>query len=179
MQMSQTVIVGSNNPIKINAVHNALSTIFPDIEFQCSGTDAPSGVADQPMTAHETLLGAQNRVSYIQQHHQADWYVAIEGGVDNFDYGAATFAYIVIAHQDKSSIGRSANLPLPNVVYQALCDGEELGHVMDRFFDTENIKQKGGAMALLTNDNVTREGVYQQAIMTALAPFLNPELFQQ
>lgn len=66
---------------------------------------------------------------------------------------------------------------MPNVVYSALCEGEELGHVMDRLFDTENIKQKGGAMALLTNNSVTRESVYTMAITTALAPFVNQQLF--
>lgn len=49
---------------------------------------------------------------------------------------------------------------------------------MDRLFNTNNIKQKGGAMALLTNNLVTREGVYQLALLTALAPFVNPELFE-
>ncbi len=173
-----SVIVGSKNPVKINAVATALSQIFPDITFNTQGVDAPSNVSNQPMTAQETLLGAQNRVSYAKQHFSADWYVAIEGGVDKFDYGAATFAYIVIEHQGKQSVGRSTNLPLPNTVYEALCQGEELGFVMDRLFQTNNIKQKGGAMALLTGDKVTREGVYTMAMMTALAPFLHAELFQ-
>lgn len=175
---TQTVIVGSKNPVKVNAVLNALQQIFPQYQFECLGVDAPSGVPEQPMNAAQTLLGAKNRVAHIRSQHQADWYVAIEGGVDNFDYGPATFAYIVIFHDGKESIGRSTNLPLPSVVYEALCDGQELGHVMDHLFNTQNIKQKGGAMALLTAGNVTREGVYTMAMMTALAPFLHSNLFE-
>lgn len=174
---SQKIIVGSTNPVKINAVSNAFSAMFPNIDFTCEGVFAPSEVADQPMTAEETLLGAKNRVAYTKAHFQADWYVAIEGGVDNFSYGPATFAYIVIDNKQHAQVGRSSNLPMPNVVYRALCEGEELGHVMDRLFDTENIKQKGGAMALLTNNLVTRESVYTMAITTALAPFVNQQLF--
>lgn len=175
---TQTVIVGSTNPVKINAVKTALTLTFPNISFECKGVSAPSHVADQPMTASETLLGAKNRVAHIKQHFSADWYVAIEGGVDSFEYGPATFAYLVIEHRGMQQVGRSTNLPLPQTVYQALCDGEELGHVMDRLFNTQNIKQKGGAMALLTNNLVTREGVYQLALLTALAPFVNPQLFE-
>jgi inosine/xanthosine triphosphatase len=173
------VIVGSQNPVKVNAVKTALESVFPDIEFAVTGVNAPSNVADQPMTSDETLLGAENRVAFIEQQFEADWHVAIEGGIDNFAYGPATFAYIVIAHQGQKQVGRSANLPLPNVVYQALQTGEELGHVMDRLFNTDNIKQKGGAMALLTKGVVTRESVYTLALTTALAPFVNSELFNQ
>ncbi|MFY8350366.1 inosine/xanthosine triphosphatase [Pseudoalteromonas sp. SSM20] len=174
---SQKIIIGSKNPVKINAVKNAFSAMFQNVVFSCEGVSAPSGVADQPMTAEETLLGAENRVSYAKTHFQADWYVAIEGGVDNFNYGPATFAYIVIDNKQHVQVGRSSNLPMPKVVYQALCEGEELGHVMDRLFNTENVKQKGGAMALLTNNLVTRESVYTMAITTALAPFVNQQLF--
>jgi inosine/xanthosine triphosphatase len=174
-----SIIVGSNNPVKVNAAKTAITTVFPNSEVVCQGMHSPSQVADQPMTEAETRLGAINRVNYCKQQAQADYYVAIEGGVDYFDYGCATFAYVVIATCNKQSIGRSANLPLPNMVYQSLQQGEELGHVMDRLFNTNNIKQKGGAMALLTKNHATREGVYTQALLLALAPFLNTELFDK
>lgn len=171
------VIVGSKNPVKINAVKFALERLLAQTELDCSGISAPSLVADQPMTEQETLLGAVNRVAYAKQHHQADFYVAMEGGVDNFDYGAATFAYVVIADKDQQVVGRSANLPIPASVYLSLCEGEELGPLMDKLFGTSNVKQKGGAIGLLTNGAETRESAYQQALTLAMAPFLHTELF--
>ncbi len=48
------ILVGSLNPVKINAVTNAFKIVFPNNEIQCKGTHAPSGVADQPMSANET-----------------------------------------------------------------------------------------------------------------------------
>ena len=173
------VIIGSKNPVKINATQAALALAYPQAQIECLGVNAPSGVADQPMTEPETLLGAENRVQYCQQHYDADFYVAIEGGVDHFSYGSATFAYIVIASQEQQSIGRSANLPLPGVVHQALEQGQELGDVMDKLFNTNNIKQKAGAMGLLTNDLATRGDSYQQALILAMAPFLHQNLFSQ
>ena len=178
-EVIQKIVVGSKNPVKVNSVLNALTQIFPDVKFEIEGVSAPSGVTEQPMDEAETLLGAKNRVEYIKRHHCADWYAAIEGGVDDFDYGPATFAYVVIEHQGYCQVGRSTNLPLPSSIYSALCQGEELGHVMDRVFNTDNIKQKGGAMALLTNGLVTRESVYTLALTTTIAPFINKELFQQ
>lgn len=172
-----TVIVGSTNPVKIGAAQSALATLFPDSHIECQGVNAPSLVSDQPMTEAETRLGAINRVKHCLSQHQADYFLAMEGGVDLFEHGPGTFAYIAIAHQEQVSVGRSALLPLPMPVYHALTQGEELGTVMDEMFNTVNIKQKGGAIALLTNGHASRQSVYTQAIILAMAPILHPELY--
>ncbi|GIU40857.1 non-canonical purine NTP phosphatase [Shewanella sairae] len=171
------VIVGSTNPVKVGAAQAAFTTLFPTSSIECHGVDAPSAVADQPMTDAETKLGAINRVKFCQTNHQADYYIAMEGGVDLFEHGPATFAYIAIAHQSQVTLGRGAQLPLPMQVYQALTQGQELGHVMDSMFNTVNIKQKGGAIGLLTNGNETRQSNYTQAIILAMAPMLHPNLY--
>ncbi|UAL43026.1 inosine/xanthosine triphosphatase [Shewanella inventionis] len=172
------VIVGSTNPVKINAAKNAIAQYFPSSTIRCQGMHAPSLVAEQPMTEAETKLGAINRARYCQQQAQtADFYVAMEGGVDQFDHGPATFAYMAIISNNTLSVGRSANLPLPQIIFDALENGEELGHVMDRLFNTENIKQKGGAIGLLTQGLATRESIYTQALVLAMTPFVNAELF--
>ena len=173
------VVVGSKNPVKINAAKTAICDAFPLKEVECVGVNAPSSVAEQPMTSEETQLGAINRIKYCQQHTQADFYVAIEGGVDQFEYGPATFAFVAIASQNNMYIGRSCNLPLPPIIYQALKNGEELGHVMDRLFNTNNVKQKGGAIGLLTNGLATRESIYHQATLLAMAPFIHSDLYSK
>jgi inosine/xanthosine triphosphatase len=173
------IVVGSQNPVKINAAKSAFSQVFSGDKIQCEAASAPSGVADQPMTSQATREGAISRVKYCQQHFDADFYLAIEGGVDYFDDGPATFAYIAIANKQTLSVGRSANLPLPKVIYQSLKNGDELGHVMDRLFKTDNVKQKQGAIGLLTNGQATRESIYTQAVILAIAPFLHTDLYNQ
>ncbi|GIU07145.1 MULTISPECIES: inosine/xanthosine triphosphatase [unclassified Shewanella] len=172
-----SIIVGSKNPVKVGAAQSALATLFPGSQIDCKGVDAPSLVAEQPMSEAETKQGAINRVKYCQDAYQADYYIAMEGGVDLFDYGPATFAYIAIAHKEQLSLGRGAQLPLPMSVYQALTQDQELGHVMDSMFNTVNIKQKGGAIALLTEGHATRQSNYTQAIILAMAPMLHPQLY--
>ncbi|EIE1209295.1 DUF84 family protein [Vibrio parahaemolyticus] len=72
---------------------------------------------------------------------------------------------------------RSASLMLPPEVLAQLADANELGDVMDKVFGTENIKQKGGAISLLTQNQLTRSSVYHQALILALIPFTNPDHF--
>lgn len=172
-----TILVGSKNPVKVNAVKGALSPLFPKADVECIGMHAPSGVPDQPMNSDETRIGAVNRVEYCKSQQRADFYVAMEGGVDRFDYGAFTFAYVVIDNGQQQSVGRSAILPIPDSVYAALESGIELGTVMDELFGTTNVKQKGGAIGLLTNGQETRESAYTQALTLAMAPFLHPERY--
>jgi len=171
------VLVGSRNPVKIGAVRSALAPLFPGRELECEGMDAPSGVPDQPMTMAETREGAVNRLDVCMSRGGADYYVALEGGVDVTVDGPGTFGIVAIAHDGEVSVGCSAWLPLPPAVYEALLEGEELGHVMDRLFGTVNVKQQGGAIGLVTHGVETRESAYRQAMVLAMAPFLHPQLY--
>ncbi len=174
--------VGSQNPVKQGAAMKAFAKAFPSRALHCETTSAPSGVPDQPMNEAETKLGAQNRATHCahQDKKQSfDYYVAMEGGVDLFEEGPATFAYVTVRDNNGKMItGRSANLPLPGGIYKRLVEGEELAHVMDDVFNEHNIRQKGGAIGVLTNHIETRESVYMQALILALAPFMHEELYQ-
>ena len=44
--MIYKVIVGSTNPVKIAAVNYAFNAVFTSFEIDCTGVNAPSGVAD-------------------------------------------------------------------------------------------------------------------------------------
>lgn len=168
------VVVASLNPAKIQAVKEAFSSVFPDQDFLFEGVSVPSGVADQPLSDRETKTGALNRVKQAKQRiENADYYVGLEAGNE----GNATFAWMIIESQHKRGESRSASLLLPPVVLEKLKDGRELGHVMDEVFNTENIKQKGGAIGLLTQHQLTRSSVYQQALILALIPFINEAYF--
>lgn len=167
------VIVTSLNPVKISAVEIAFKQVFPNEAMEFEGISVASEVSDQPLTSEETLLGARNRIKNAKQKRDADFYVGIEAGLE----APFTFAWIIIESDNKVGESRSASLPLPSVIIEALTQGEELGHVMDRLFNQENIKQKGGAMGVLTNDLLTRSMVYQQALIMALVPFVHQNLY--
>lgn len=167
------VAVASANPAKIQAVEAAFAEAFPATEFHIQGFVTASGVAAQPMSAEETLQGAQNRLADLQSRQRADFYVAIEAGLDQ----GMTFAWMLVSDGQKSGKARSASLVLPHAVVQRLEQGQELGDVMDALFGTQNIKQAGGAIGLLTKHKLSRSSVYHQALLLALIPFLSPQWF--
>ncbi|AUT88285.1 non-canonical purine NTP phosphatase [Vibrio parahaemolyticus] len=171
---TQKVVIASLNPAKINAVKSAFQSAFPQQAFEFVGISVPSEVADQPMTNEETHRGALNRVKNAKvEMPTADFYVGLEAGIE----GNVTFAWMVIESDTHRGESRSASLMLPPEVLAQLADANELGDVMDKVFGTENVKQKGGAISLLTQNQLTRSSVYHQALILALIPFTNPDHF--
>lgn len=174
--MRLNVVVASQNPVKINAGKRAISEWFDHAHVEAVGMSAPSGVPDQPMNEAETRLGAVNRLDYCLARLATsktayDWVLAYEGGVDCFEDGPATFAYVAISNGKKRAVGRSSNLLLPQTVYGELLKGKELGPVIDEYFNTTNIKQKGGAIGVLTKGLATRQSVYVLATIMAMSAF--------
>lgn len=168
------VIIASLNPAKINAVKTAFNQAFPNTVFSFTGVSVDSGVPDQPMSCIETKQGAINRINNAKvQSPGASFYVGLEAGIEK----NSTFAWMIIDNGEKMGESRSSSLPLPPAVITAVNQGKELGDVMDEQFNTNNIKQKGGAIGLLTNNLLTRSSVYQQALILALIPFLHPDRF--
>jgi len=173
-----TVVIASTNPVKINATQEGFEQIFPDVIFTVSGVSVPSGVSDQPMTSAETMQGAMNRAqNACDAHPEADYWVGIEGGVEDTDVGMQCFAWVIVLDKtDRLGRGQTAVFYVPIEVAKLVRDGVELGHADDQIFGRDNSKQKNGAIGLLTDDAVDRTSYYVQAVIMALVPFKNPTL---
>lgn len=173
-----TVIVGSTNPVKIASVRDAFQqALYQQATVQ--GARVLSGVPDQPFSDQDTLLGARNRAHNARtQHPEADFWIGIEGGVEERQGQFEAFGWVCVLNAVRQSTARSATFPLPPSVGARLTRGEELGPVIDQLFDEENSKQKGGAVGLLSRELISREDLYYQPIVLALLPFMQPELYR-
>jgi inosine/xanthosine triphosphatase len=172
------VIIASKNPVKIQAVKNGFQKMFPDQNFEFIGKTIDSGVSDQPLTDSETYLGASNRVkSAVQEYSGADFYVGIEGGLERSKNEMQAFAWIVIRSGDKMGKSKTASFYLPDKIADLVSQGKELGEADDIVFGLENSKQQNGAVGILTNNVMTRGSYYTEAVILALIPFLNEDLY--
>ena len=171
------IVVASKNPVKLDAVKDGLS-LFMNEPFEVIGLLVESGVSDQPMSDLETLQGAETRVKNIQsQFPDYDFYVGIEGGVEELASGLMAFAWIVISNGTSTGKARTAGFFLPPQVAVLVHQGMELGDADDIVFSKQNSKQQNGAVGLLTNDIITRKSLYMPAVQMAFIPFLNPGLY--
>lgn len=175
------IAVASANPVKLDAARKAFNALFPGAAIELDSVAVESGVSEQPMSDAETREGARNRALHASQAMDAaDFSVGMEGGIEVIDEQLMAFAWMAVRSKDgRTSEARSVTLPLPPAVREHLENGLELGDANDRVFATVNSKQGGGAYGLLTEGRYTRESVYEQTLIIALTPFVNPQFEQQ
>ena len=174
----QRVVIASKNPVKINCTKEGFEKIFPETAYEFAGVSVPSDVSDQPMSDEETLQGAINRAKNAQKENpNANYWVGIEGGIDEDDRGIAAFAWVVILSTDTVGQSRTSTFYLPPKVVELIHQGIELGHANDQVFGEKNSKHKGGAVGSLTGGVLGRTEYYVQAVILALVPFRNPEIY--
>jgi len=172
------IVLASKNPVKMQATLQGFQKMFPTEEFDLVAIEAPSDVSDQPLTDDETLRGALNRAwNSIPAVSNADYWVGIEGGVEEQDGELAGFAWVVICTRSRVGKSRTGSFPLPAAVADLIRQGMELGEADDIVFGRTNSKQENGAVGLLTDNVIDRTMLYEPSVVMALIPFKNKEIY--
>ena len=174
------VAVGSENPVKLQAVASAFKKVWPGKTWKVEGVKVVSGVSDQPMSDEESIRGAKNRAKRSIKAVKADFGVGLEGGVHKigkkwFDCGWI----VVVDKKGRMGIGSSARMETPQIMIKMVKKGMELGDVGDKLFNRKNSKQAEGHFGLMTNGVVTRKDGYTQAVVFALSRFIQPKVFEK
>lgn len=177
MTVSKRIIVGSTNPVKIDATRIGFINMFKHDRFEVSGVAVPSEVSDQPIGETETLRGAYNRARNAQREvPDADYHIGIEGGIEHLNDELVAFAWIVVLSGDKIGKAKTGGFILPQEVSNLVKQGIELGEADDIVFKRTDSKQKSGSVGILTGDVITRTDFYSHAVTMALIPFKRTDL---
>lgn len=175
------IIVGSQNPAKLEAVSNAFASFFPEVSFGVQPVTVPSDVSPQPLSDAETLLGASNRARAARElEGEADFCLGIEGGlqpVPGEPESYISYCWVVVLGRRQAGRARSASYELPKAICDLIRQGMELGDADDLIFGVSGSKLESGGVGLLTDGRVTRSQFYAEAVKLALIPFVKPELF--
>lgn len=178
--MEKKVYVGSGNPVKVACTQKAFEQVFEDpSQFTFIGKSVPSGVPDQPMSNEETLAGAEGRAKNLRSEFlDGDYYVGIEGGIQSTGSEMEAFAWVVIFGKNGTEgKAQTSTFQLPPKIVDLINQGVELGHADDIVFNRSNSKQGNGAVGLLTNNVIDRVEYYRHAVILALIPFINSQLY--
>ena len=174
------ILVGSRNPVKIEAVKEAFSKYFDDVEV--IGIKVKSEVSDQPIN-DETFKGAKNRAVKLKRINEeknlnTKFFVGIEGGIIKiFSKWFAFGGMCILDNSRKVGYGTSPLFELPEDITKHLLKGVELGDLMDNLTGEKNTKQKQGAVGYFTKNIMDRKRFYMDGLIVALIPFLNDDLY--
>lgn len=177
--MIKKIIVASGNPVKIKAALVGFLKMFPDEQFEANGFSVMSGVCDQPRSDRETFQGALNRANNAKlAAPEADFWIGLEGGVEDDDSGMRSFAWIIVMDKGgRTGKGRTGTFFLPTKVVELIKQGKGLGEVDSIVFGKTNSKQQNGAVGVLTDNVIDRASFYTEAVVLALIPFKNENLY--
>jgi inosine/xanthosine triphosphatase len=187
------VLVGSTRPAKVGGVQAALAaiaTVAPQFgQVEVAGLDV-SGVAPaMPVGQAAIIAGARARAAALVEavarwepaRRRPDFFVGLEGGVDPLPLDGvrrlALVSWACVTDGRRWSYGAGGTILLPAGVAAAVEAGEELGEVIDRLAGPAT-RGTRGAWGVLTRDLVGRQDAFRLAVLSAFAPFFNPDLYR-
>ena len=174
------VLIGTNNPGKVEGARQAFETFYQDVEV--IGVPVSSNVSDEPVN-EEIYQGASNRVRNLMQYAkenkiESDFFIGIESGITN-KLGKWCIIQIAVI-RDKNGyegFGTGPAFPVPDKYVEEIIQ-TDLGKVMDKIFKKDALKNTKGGIAFLTNDVVTRYDLTKEAFIMALIPFINGDIWK-
>lgn len=172
------IAVGSQNPIKIEAVKSAFGKVFGECEIV--EVSVSSGVSDMPLSFEEMVEGAKNRAKKAREKLSADFGVGLEGGFEDEIIGTFLTGFVAIV--DKNGIwgyGQGSGLLIPKkIVDKVRKEGKELGDVIDEIRGLKNTKQHEGCIGFFTNNLIPRKKAFERTVIYALSRFSKKEMFE-
>lgn len=154
MSDSLTLVVGSTNKVKVQAIQSVFSN------FKIVSYDANSHVSNQPTTDEETLQGAINRAKEARK--QGSIGIGLEGGVCFMPQGLMLINYGALVDKDNNLyIAGGARIFLPKAIQIGIEQGLELGDVMDAYTKREGIREQEGAIGVFTANQVKRQTIFE------------------
>lgn len=186
------VRVGSENPPKIAGVRAAVAAFAPEVSVE--GVAVASGVAEQPVGFEEILAGARRRAEGARESGPCDLAVGYEDGlvrVDGPDGRWFNVGCAAVSDGAREGLGLSAGFRYPPGCAERAATGREpIGELFDRLWRArggvsmrraepgEPSALSVGNVGKLTGGALTRADYTRQAVLCALARFLQPELFE-
>jgi len=173
------VAVGSTNPTKIKAVENVFSKVYGDVEV--FGVEVESGVSDQPVGIEEIARGAVNRARRALRKCNAEFGVGIEVGIHEVPWTLTGYMDVqfcaVVDTKGVVTLGHGPGFEYPPYVIKRIMEGVEAGVGMEELTGKKDVKRTTGAIGILTRGLLDRTHLNEIAVLMALIPRLNPELF--
>ena len=171
------IIVGSKNPVKLQATKNIMEKIYSKPKVKAISVD--SGVPDQPFGLNQTIEGAINRAKNAYTE-DVDLAVGIESGLMETPQsltGYLDLQWCAIYDGKRVTLGVSAGFEYPPHVIEEVLRGNEVGEIMDQITGINNLGEKKGAVSILTRGLLDRTINTEQCVLMAMVPWMNERIY--
>jgi len=178
MQRRLRVGIGTTNAAKVSGIRKAFSLfteyfgtpIFVPMESE-------SGVPLQPFN-YDTVRGASRRARYALEGN--DMGVGVEAGLFEQKRLGMTFDVqycVIIDRAGRRTVGHGMGFTHPDQVLLDVKTGMTVGASIGQLSGLKNVGRRGGAVGFLTHGRIRRSELTSQAVISALIPRINEELY--
>lgn len=162
------IAVGSKNPVKIQAVKNALN----DESIQVVPFSAMSNVRQQPLSDEETLQGAINRAKDCLEKTDSTLAIGLEAGIVLLQNQIYLCHWGAIVDRNQNVYFTNGPLILLPMEYrQPLLNGQNLEDIMHHSTGIEGLGNKEGAIGVFTQYRLNREQALTQIVKVLLGQY--------
>ncbi|HHT74714.1 MAG TPA: inosine/xanthosine triphosphatase [Euryarchaeota archaeon] len=168
------VMVGSDNPVKLEAVRNVLSKLFSSLEVEC--TPIATSMPEQPF-GEQTRQGAIERAKAALG--EADFGIGLEAGVFETADGLYDVQYCAVVDKlGNVTVGHGSGFKYPPEVARKVREGWTVGRSFAELYGQEGAGRREGAIGFLTKGLLDRTSLSEQAVMAAMVPRIRWELYR-
>ena len=186
------IALGSARASKIMAVRAAAARVAgvdarwarAEIVTRAVETSAPA----MPLTDSHLMRGARERADGVREllagdGLRADYYVGLEGGFHSITIDGARHTFLrgwayAADSEGRGYYGAAPSVTVPaSIVARVERTGRELSEVMDEVAGEYDVRSRQGAWGVLSRGLLTRAMSFETALLAALAPFYNANLF--
>lgn len=169
------ILIGTKNPGKMQGAKEAFENYFKNIDIQ--GIPVSSDVSEEPVN-HEIYEGARNRVNNLMDYAKenkisADYFLGVESGITNL-LGKWIVINIAVIKDSEGyeSWGTSPGFPVPDKYVNEIIT-TDLGQVMDKIFEKNDLRSSIGGISFLTKEVINRIDLTREAFVMALTQHIN------
>jgi len=170
--------IGSENPVKINAVKNAFKKYFDKVEVK--GIETKTDIRDQPLNLLEIIEGAKTRAK--KNFSDCSYSVGIESGIMGFpsETGYMEITVAVIFDGQNFFFGTSPLFEYPQKAVRLLLqERHDVTTAFAELFGKEkDLGRKNGAVGELTKGKLNRTQFTELAVLMALTKIVSKEFFE-
>jgi inosine/xanthosine triphosphatase len=187
----ERIALGSDRAAKIMSVRAAIARVGEIDPAWRNAKVIPRPVKTEapamPLTDWELMSGARQRAMavrdlLIQQKLEADLYVGLEGGFHSISVDGEWHTFLrgwaYATDGERGSFGMSPSIEVPEGIVKSVTQGKrELGLVIDEVAGARDVRSRQGAWGVLSRDLLTRSMSFEAALIAALAPFYNQQMY--
>ena len=166
------IVVGSINPVKVEAVRNVMEKIYGNVRI--TAVEVKTEVPEQPFES-ETRKGAIRRAELALGSHQMA--VGIEAGVFEREEGLFDIQYCAVLDRSGTvSVGMGPGFMYPDDIADLVRVGYTVSQAIEELYGESDIGRKKGAIGMLSNGLLDRRTLTEQAVTAAMIPRISSEL---